>query len=654
MKQFNYELANIEGLKDIMLSDEIRSCSDYSTQFIQLYSARNDQEWYKLLSAKIKGVFPSAVIVGASTVGEILEGKILTYSTLLLFSFFESTSLTLLSYECEPGNEEAVGNRILKDSESLPANTKGMLLLSTPVSNDSGKVFNTFTTQTHLNYPIFGGGAGDYVNIKNTLVFDGEQCHRKGVVIVAFAGDHLCIQIATNLGWYPLSKEMTITEIEEVSIKTIDNKPAISIYEKYLGIKGDEHFYQNSLEFPFLIERNKQVIARSPFFFNAKEGSIELAADVKVGEKFRIGYGDPQTIIAESVQLHNKMKCFKPEAIFLFSCICRRFLMQQDVDFETLPFNEIAPTAGFYTFGEFYSNESFNSLLNSSLVVVGFKEGNCNKENDVKHHLQNEVFLHDPDPYMNQHSRILSRLLYFINILTKELEEQNMELTSLIEQKNEFMGIAVHDLRNPLGVILGFSELLGTRVDNELKNYARIINDVSSTMLHQLDDLLDISKIEAGKLDLRKSETDYTEFVLQNIRMNDFLAQNKKIHVESDMGPEHQILMIDHDKIGQVLNNLIGNAIKYSYPYSTITVKVSREEGRIVTQVIDQGQGIPREELEDVFRLYKKTSVKPTNGETSHGLGLAIVKKIVEGHKGEVGVKSEVGKGSIFYFTLPL
>ena len=173
-------------------------------------------------------------------------------------------------------------------------------------------------------------------------------------------------------------------------------------------------------------------------------------------------------------------------------------------------------------------------------------------------------------------------------------------------------------------------------------------------MLQLINDLLDISKIESGKLDLKKNEIDYIAFVERNIRMNEYFAQNKDIGIVSEFGIQQQILSFDDGKIDQVLNNLIGNAIKYSNPGTTITVKVFVENNQIVTQIIDNGQGIPEQEINDIFRPFKKTSVRPTNGESSHGLGLAIVKKIIEGHKGEVGVSSVVGTGSNFYFTLPI
>ncbi|MBP1671784.1 MAG: hypothetical protein H6Q22_1356, partial [Bacteroidetes bacterium] len=305
-------------------------------------------------------------------------------------------------------------------------------------------------------------------------------------------------------------------------------------------------------------------------------------------------------------------------------------------------------------FGEFCSNGTVNSLLNSTMVAVGIREGANGKETERDESVLAKNAKPKFDPYTNQHSRILSRLLYFINVTTKELEEQNQLLKSLNEQKNEFLGIAAHDLRNPIGVIQGFSELLEENIADEFKDYTEEITKMSSKMLSLLDDLLDISKIEAGKLDLKKDEIDYSAFVAQNIRMNELLAKSKGIKIVSDLEVHELIVSVDEEKINQVLNNLIGNAIKYSYPGSTITVKVFKEINQLVTQVIDNGQGIPEKEIDGLFYPFKQTSVKPTSGETSHGLGLAIVKKIIEGHNGHVGVSSEFGKGSVFSFILPI
>jgi len=652
MKQYNFNISSIESLVEILQSKEMTSPCNFQSLLIQVFSANNDSNWYASIGNLIRNVFPKAVIVGASSVGEINEGKIFTNSTSLLFSFFESSSIHLLSYECKSGNEEKIGKLLNKEIESLNLSIMGMLLLSTPISNDSGKIFNNIASN-NLRYPVFGGGAGDYANQRNTLVYDGTCCYKEGILAVIFSGYDLQIKSLTCLGWQPLSKEMTITETGEVSVKTIDGCSAFSVYEKYLGIKADSNFFQNSLEFPFLIYRDNHIIARTPFFVNEDDGSIQLVSDIQVGEKFRIGYGNPQLIKDESVHLQHQMQDFKPNAIFLYTCICRRFLMQDEVDLETLPFNTIAPTAGFYTFGEFFSDCNFKSLLNSSMVAVGFREGNKPNTASQKEIPQKKSTQSNSDPYLNQHNRILSRLLYFIEVLIKEHEEQNQLLKILNEQKNEFLGMAAHDLRNPIGVIQGFAELLEEQADGELKEYTSMISKESSKMLQLLNDLLDISKIEAGRLDLKKNSTNYMALVKQNIKINNFIAHKKNIKIVSDFETTQLVMEIDEAKIEQVLNNLLSNATKYSYPNSKIIVKIFREDNQIVTQIIDQGQGIPEKEIDGIFNPFKKTSIHPTGSESSHGLGLAIVKKIIEGHNGNLGVTSKVGEGSVFYFTLP-
>jgi len=235
------------------------------------------------------------------------------------------------------------------------------------------------------------------------------------------------------------------------------------------------------------------------------------------------------------------------------------------------------------------------------------------------------------------------------------MEEKSLKLKVLNEQKNEIIGIVVYGLRSALGVIQGFSGLLEDEIKNEEhKDFASLIHTESSNLLYLLNDLLDISKIESGKLDLKRKEIDYIALIHRNIKTNSFFAQKKNISITVESAIEHQLLSVDEGQIIQVLNNIIGNAIKYSYPDSEIKIKVFKENDQIITQIIDQGQGIPKEELENVFTMFQKTSTKPTGGESSHGLGLAIVKKIVEGHKGQINVESNQGKGSTFYFSLPI
>ena len=237
------------------------------------------------------------------------------------------------------------------------------------------------------------------------------------------------------------------------------------------------------------------------------------------------------------------------------------------------------------------------------------------------------------------------------------LAKQNEMLTDLNEQKNLFLGIAAHDLRNPIASIKGLTELM-LEIHDSLKpdetiEFLQMMSSASVHSLRLINDLLTISKIEAGKLDLKKEKVNYADFLKGVLKINQFFARNKQMTLNLHIGENIPQIDIDKDKIGQVLDNLISNAIKYSYQGTNIDVVVEFKNNQVVTHIIDQGQGIPQDELPLIFHEFQKTSVKSTGGESSTGLGLAIAKKIVERHGGKISVKSEVGKGSDFFFSIP-
>ena len=132
------------------------------------------------------------------------------------------------------------------------------------------------------------------------------------------------------------------------------------------------------------------------------------------------------------------------------------------------------------------------------------------------------------------------------------------------------------------------------------------------------------------------------------------LAKGKSINLKLNLESNLPEISLDRNRISQVINNLITNAIKFSYPETEIALSAVRRGGEVIISVADQGQGIPPDEIPKLFADFTKTSVRPTGGEKSTGLGLAIAKRMVEAHKGRIWVESQVGKGSTFSFTLPL
>ncbi|MEI6674106.1 MAG: hybrid sensor histidine kinase/response regulator [Verrucomicrobiota bacterium] len=239
-----------------------------------------------------------------------------------------------------------------------------------------------------------------------------------------------------------------------------------------------------------------------------------------------------------------------------------------------------------------------------------------------------------------------------------QLLDRNTALEQLNEQKNRLLGMAVHDLRNPLGVILVYSDFLETDafavLDADQREFVSTIKSTSEFMLNLINDLLDMSTIESGQLHLDCAPTELVELVRRNVALNRVLAHQKHIELDFEGPATLPPITLDRGKIQQVLNNLIGNAVKYSHPHTRVKITLSVDPQQVTLAVADEGQGIPGADLPKLFQVFGRTSVQATAGEQSTGLGLAIVRKIVEGHGGHIAVHSQVGSGSTFSVTLPL
>jgi MerR family transcriptional regulator, light-induced transcriptional regulator len=252
----------------------------------------------------------------------------------------------------------------------------------------------------------------------------------------------------------------------------------------------------------------------------------------------------------------------------------------------------------------------------------------------------------------------LSRLNNELASLEREMVRKNVELEKLNAQKNRILGMAAHDLRSPLGVIQSYSEFLEEEASDvlspEQREFVAIIKSTSQFMLRMVTDILDVTAIEAGQLQLDRQPADLARLVRHDVTLNAVLASRKEIAVELDPLPALPPIPLDAGKIEQVLNNLITNAVKFSQRGSTVRVRLTQSAEFVTVAVSDQGQGIPEADFSKLFKPFGKASVRSTDGEQSTGLGLAIARNIVEGHGGRIWLESEVGKGSTFFFTLPL
>ncbi len=241
--------------------------------------------------------------------------------------------------------------------------------------------------------------------------------------------------------------------------------------------------------------------------------------------------------------------------------------------------------------------------------------------------------------------------------IQRELAKKNNELERLNKLKNQFLGMAAHDLRNPLGVIMSLSEIIleeDKNISEESTSFLIKIDYLANFMLSLVTNLLDITSIESGSMTLNKTNFDIVTLIRDSVSLNKPLADKKTITLKLISSQKEIFINADQNKIDQIITNLITNAIKFSNPNTTTQISILSDSDKARIIIKDQGQGIPTDELDRLFKPFSKTSVKSTAGEKSTGLGLMIVKKIVEGHYGTITVESEVNLGTTFTIELPI
>ena len=239
----------------------------------------------------------------------------------------------------------------------------------------------------------------------------------------------------------------------------------------------------------------------------------------------------------------------------------------------------------------------------------------------------------------------------------KALELQNREVERANRLKDEFLASMSHELRTPLNSIIGFSDLLAERGDEQFtpkhKRFIGHIQQGARHLLELINDILDLSKIEAGHLELKYEEFNVSAAAAEVLATVRPIAVAKNIEVTSTL-PED--LSVDGDRLRfkQVLYNLLSNAIKFTAAGGRISIECSETGGVAEFCVADTGIGIPAEEHEAIFSSFHQVGTTTKGVREGTGLGLAITKRLVEQHGGRIWVNSEPGKGSHFYFTLPL
>jgi signal transduction histidine kinase len=249
-----------------------------------------------------------------------------------------------------------------------------------------------------------------------------------------------------------------------------------------------------------------------------------------------------------------------------------------------------------------------------------------------------------------------AHLFHLATEQTARLTALNAELQRANQHKAEFLANMSHELRTPLNSILGFSQLLlegdGGELSNDQKQDVDIIQQNGRHLLSLINDLLDISKLEAGKAQLHRGEVDVDGLIDECVGSVGSLAKTKRLELSASVAEDVGPVFADGPKLKQVLLNLLGNAIKFTEAGS-VRVSAERQGSDLRISVRDTGIGVPPEDIERIFESFQQGKSGMSGKYQGTGLGLAICRQLVEMHGGRIWVKSSPGQGSTFTFTIP-
>ena len=416
MKQFSYTINHVNDI-DICI-ERFRAVAPETCKslVITVFTTMVDPKRIRTLTKRLGDAFPDAVLAGAMTTDVIRHGAVNVNASVVSFAAFSTSTVRVETFS-DPETLAEDGKRFCATANRTK-NLAAIGILGTLHAIDL-QPFLDGLADIDENVVIFGGGANT-IKQAPTCVFTKDEIIREGLAAIIFSGPELHVHASLNFGWKPLGREFVITKmIGNHVVEEIDGEPAARIYETYLGIPADEHFDRDTLAFPVFVRRGDSYIARHTIGCSA-DGSLHFIADLHEGETIRLAYGDPREMIEDAKAGCVDMAAFRPEGVFILSCYAHRMFLHDDVKFEVAPFKDIAPSFGFYTYGEIFRFAGRVGIHNMMLLTVGCREGEKPADplpvrSDMPMRLKDSLLL-------------VERLVRFVSATTAELEAANVEL----------------------------------------------------------------------------------------------------------------------------------------------------------------------------------------------------------------------------------
>lgn len=441
METINTYYEDYKSLENFIRTNRLSLFTENKAVMVQIFSGNCSKSYLLAISQQIRQLIPNAQVIGTTTSGEIMNGLVSGLKTVLSFSIFHNSGVRAVLVKKKARNDYALGKLM---ATTLYSDKARVLILFATGRKVNGSQLLRGIQSVKADLPVAGGNAGDNRTNTQCFVCCNDKVSDCGVAGVVIESDTLTVSCYNHLGWQPIGKEMTITKAAGSRVYTIDNVPAYQVYRQYLGVTTASNIFK-VIEFPLIISKYNLDIARAPFL-RYEDDSIEFFGEIAEGEKVRFSFGCVDMILEKVDSLMKIIKQQPVESIFVYSCASRRGFLEKSIQLETLPLQQIAPTAGFFTSGEFFHTNNRNLLLNTTMTTMALSESGSGQsvlaiETGAEfspYEMSGEISALK-DNVADRNIEILKALTCLVNTVTNDLNERTVQL-QLLNQRLQYTG----------------------------------------------------------------------------------------------------------------------------------------------------------------------------------------------------------------------